>query len=285
MPPSPPGRPLPAAMLACLLAATALAAGAAAQDAPPTEPASPAATIWYLGHCGYAVRTAHHILIFDYIELEESPTEYGLDRGFVDPAALAALSERDGLDVTVFVSHEHVDHYDPVILAWRETVPDIRYVFGWGFEEGPGRHCLATHRTQLALDGLSIRTVNSHHAGVPESAFLVEVDGLALFHAGDYQGRPGRGEPSRAVADMAWLRESAPSVDLLFLGAWTGDPYLDVIRGLEPGVIFPMHDRQREERYRDFAETLRGLGFAVPVVCPARRGDRFTLAGGVVRPG
>ena len=24
------------------------------------------ATVWYLGHCGYAVRTQNHFLIFDY---------------------------------------------------------------------------------------------------------------------------------------------------------------------------------------------------------------------------
>ena len=64
------------------------------------------ALVWYLGHCGYAIKTSNHFLIFDYIELEEAPTERGLAKGFIDP------EELKDMNVTVFVTHSHLDHYD-----------------------------------------------------------------------------------------------------------------------------------------------------------------------------
>jgi L-ascorbate metabolism protein UlaG (beta-lactamase superfamily) len=234
-----------------------------------SKPSQPDATIWYLGHCGYAIKTPNHLLVFDYIELEEDPSDRGLDRGFVDPLEIADQN------VTVFVTHSHVDHYDKIILSWQDKIQKIRYVFGWQMDEGPGRYSLPGPRDELQIEGLRIYTVNSHHSGVPEVAFLVQADGLTLFHGGDYQGRMARGEPSNAAADMRHLKTKVNVVDLLFIGAWTGDPYLDVLRGLEPRVIFPMHDRKREERYITFAEDLRKLGFTQPVVCPTKRGDHF----------
>jgi len=269
-------RRLASALLsACSIPAAALGAGA---PAPPLAPAAAGdAVIWYLGHCGYAVETARHLLIFDYIELEEHPTARGLARGFVDPAEIADR------DVVVFVSHSHVDHYDPVILEWRRSVPRIRYVFGWQPEGAGDVSCLTAEHASLTLDGVTIHAVSSQHAGVAEKAFLVQVDGVTLFHGGDYQGRAARGVPSNAVADMRWLREAAPRVDVMFLGAWTGDPYLDVIRGLEPAAIFAMHWRKQEAKYREFATELRERGFTQPVICPARRGDRFTLRAGHVQ--
>ena len=81
--------------------------------------------VWYLGHCGYAIKTENHLLIFDYIELEEQPNERALDKGFVDP------EEIKDLNVSVFVTHSHVDHYDEIIFSWEKVVKNIRYFFGW----------------------------------------------------------------------------------------------------------------------------------------------------------
>ena len=64
------------------------------------------ARIWYLGHCGWAVKTRSRVLIFDYWEREAVRGDPSLANGKVDPAEL-----RD-LDVYVFVSHSHGDHYE-----------------------------------------------------------------------------------------------------------------------------------------------------------------------------
>ncbi|MEW6338898.1 MAG: hypothetical protein AB1625_16040 [Acidobacteriota bacterium] len=251
------------------------ASAAAARSAGLDQAVRPAeAVIWYLGHCGYAVRTAGHLLVFDYIELEERPTSRGLGRGFVDPAEI-----RD-LPVRVFVSHSHIDHFDPVILEWRESIPDILYFFGWQARKGERTHDLAGPRATRAVPGLNILTVNSRHAGVDEATFLVELDGLVVFHGGDYQGIMAEGAPSNAAEDMRYLRGKARTPDLMFLGAWTGDPYLDIVRGLEPAVIFPGHWRKNPSKYAEFADDLSRLGFDIPVPCPTRRGDRFEYRAG-----
>jgi L-ascorbate metabolism protein UlaG (beta-lactamase superfamily) len=84
-----------------------------------------AATVWYLGHAGWAVKTRDHLLIFDYWESLERPRQASLANGFIDAAEIA--DQR----TIVFVTHQHADQYDPKIFQWADTVPDITYVFGW----------------------------------------------------------------------------------------------------------------------------------------------------------
>ncbi len=259
-------------IITLLFVSSIAAAGSASAGEPPS------ADIWYLGHCGYAVKTAKHLVIFDYIELEENPVERGLDKGFVDPAEIA------GLDVIVFTTHSHIDHYDPIIRTWHKTIPKIRYVFGWKVEEESGVYSMDKPRDRLELDGVLIHTVNSHHSGVPEVAYLVQLDGLTLFHEGDYQGRMGRNEPSNIKEDMAYLKKFIDRVDLAFVGNWTGEPVLDILRGLEPKMIFPMHDRKKEHLYKNFSGKLTEKGIELPVLCPEARGDKFVLQNDTVRP-
>ena len=262
---------------AVIIAAAALAVSGAFTSLAAADE-TPSAEIWYLGHCGYAVKTSKHFLIFDYIELEENPVERGLDKGFVDPAEIADL------DVIVFTTHSHIDHYDPVIRSWRGTIPKISYVFGWKVEDEPGVYSMDKPRDHLELNGVLIHTVNSHHAGVPEVAYLVQMDGLTLFHEGDYQGRMGPNEPANTKEDMVYLRKIADRVDVAFVGHWTGEPVLDILRGLEPEVVFPMHDRKKEYLYKNFPRELADRGINRPVLCPEARGDKFVLQNGVVHP-
>ncbi|MEJ2720438.1 MAG: MBL fold metallo-hydrolase, partial [bacterium] len=212
------------------------------------------------------------------IELEENPVERGLDKGFVDPAEIADL------DVIVCTTHSHIDHYDPIILSWREKIPHIRYVFGWKVEDEPGVYSMDKPRDRLELDDVVIHTVNSHHSGVPEVAYLVQLDGVTLFHEGDYQGRMGRDAPSNVKEDMAYLRKIVDRVDLAFVGNWNGEPIVDILRGLEPRTVFPMHDRKKEYLYKDFPGKLAQRGIELPVVYPSARGDKFVLHEGTVRP-
>lgn len=263
--------------IAVIAAALPASLSAAPKSALITEALSPGqANIWYLGHCGYAVKTSDHLLIFDYIELEEEPAKRGLDSGFIDPEEI-----RD-LNVLVFVTHSHIDHFDDIILRWETAVDSIRYVFGWQMGEQENHYSLTGSRAELRFDDIDIRTVNSFHAGVPEVGYFVTVDSLVLFHAGDYQGKAERGGPSHAGEDMRFLKSRTRAPDLLFIGAWTGDPYIEIIKAIEPTLLFPMHDRKREENYKQFAKDLRTFGIAQPVICPETRGDRFRYRNGAI---
>jgi len=93
----------------------------------------------------------------------------------------------------------------------------------------------------------------------------------------------GRNNPSNVKDDMKYLRTKVDSADLFFIGAWTGDPNIQAIEGLSPKVIFPMHDRKKEEKYKIFASDLKNLGIVHPVACPEKRGDHFLFKNGKIQ--
>jgi L-ascorbate metabolism protein UlaG (beta-lactamase superfamily) len=271
-----------ALVVAAVAAGGASAAAVKSQSvgAPPAPAALAAgdATIWYLGHCGFAVRTARHLLIFDYQERRDGPQPRtragapGLDTGWVDPAAIA----RDR--VRVFVSHSHEDHFDPVIFSWRKTAPDIAYYFGWQAAGDPANHYLVGPRATYAGDGLEMFTINSHHSGVPEVAFLVKVDGLAIYHNGDYR--------MDYQADFPYLQKHAVRVDLAFvLGVSDetiqyGQQNRALFERFKPGAVFPMHAEAGARMYREFAAAFRARIPGLPVMVPEKLGDRFEYRGG-----
>jgi len=235
------------------------------------------AHIRYLYHCGYLVETASHILVFDYWEPLDDTNDLDLSQGVIDAAVLT------GKPVRVFVSHSHSDHWDPVVLTWREHVEDIVFLFGWEQEPAKDVIGLAAPRASYSDEDLIVHTVNSHHSGVPESAFLVQIDGLVIFFGGDYQGKPARGAESQAAADMVYLREAAElgdtPVDIVFIGAWLGGSNITILEGLAPRVVFPMHDGGKESEYLDYAAECHDADWSFEVQCPERRGHLFTYEG------
>jgi L-ascorbate metabolism protein UlaG (beta-lactamase superfamily) len=264
-------------LLAVLLA---LPAAPARTAAPPSDPGRGEAVVWYLGHCGYAVRTQHHFLVFDYQEkrdgqaLRVRPARASLDGGWVVP------DEIRGRRVRVFASHSHSDHYDPVVLEWRKTVPDIQYFYGWRVSEDTTLHCLVGPRAEWKADGMEIATVNSHHSGVPEVAWLVEVDGLVLYHNGDCQVEYAK--------DLPHLQARANRVDLAFVPRVAGaaEHYgrqnAEFFRRFHPRAVFPMHDSAGAAGYREAARGWRERDPQLPVFVPERLGERFVYRGGTL---
>jgi hypothetical protein len=82
---------------------------------------------------------------------------------------------------------------------------------------------------------------------------------------------------------MQYLKNKADAPGLFFIGAWTGDPYIQTIEALKPKIIFPMHDRKREEKYKLFALDIEKLGITCPVICPEKRGERFVYRNGKIQ--
>lgn len=232
-------------------------------------------TVWYLGHSGFAVQVGNKLLVFDYQEEYGTPaasrTAGGLEDGMIDPADL------QGLDVYVFTSHPHGDHYDPANLEWAQEVDEITYFFGWEADHGPGRHYLAGPRATAEVDGLEVFTINSHHSGVPEVAYLVHVDGRWIYHNGDYL--------QDYLPDFEYLRTLTDHMDLVF---HAGVHEMDIQYGLQaqyllerfsPATFFPMHYGDEEGRGEEFARIWAERGFDTFIPVPRRRGDRWELGG------
>jgi len=266
-------------MTAALFVATCLFLGPGPQTAALSAPPAGGAIVWYLGHCGYAVRTQNHLLIFDYQEKvdgrqpKSKPDKPVLDAGWIDPAAIKDMKVR------VFVSHSHEDHFDPVILGWRAVVPDIAYFFGWKVSDDPSLHILAGPRASLAAGGLKIDTINSHHSGVPEVGWLVQVDGLVIYHNGDCQ-------PSDPASENDYLRTKAEAIDLAFVfplyqaSEAYGVQNLDLFKKFRIRAAFPMHVQAGDARYLDFQKDFRSRFPDSPVQVPMRMGQRFVYEKG-----
>ena len=265
----------PAAGGLLVLCATAIPCGLGAAQ---FTPARGEAIVWYLGHCGCAVRTQNHLLIFDYQETRDGPAPKtrparpALDAGFIAP------EELKDLPVRVFASHSHADHYDPIVLEWRRAAPDIQYFFAWKVSEDTTLHGLVGPRAEWKSGGLEIATVNSHHSGVPEVAWLVQVDGLVLYHNGDCQ--------PAFENDYRYLQTRTARIDLAFVPGVFEDKWhygrqnADLFRRFRPRAVFPMHDTAGSPGYREAARAWRERHPQLAVFVPERLGDRFEFRGG-----
>ena len=84
--------------------------------------------IWYLSHSGYAIKTKSALLIFDYWEKgrdgknEDNHHSFSLANGRINPEEIKELN------VCVFVTHAHLDHYDQVIFEWENKIKNISYL-------------------------------------------------------------------------------------------------------------------------------------------------------------
>ena len=148
--------------------------------------------VWYLYHSGFAVETESTFLVFDY--WRDTPRG-GLAAGVIDPKELAAKNKK----VVVLSSHNHPDHYNPVILRWKREIPGMELVLSRDIPAGSDALMVGVNSSYCHA-GLTLRTFASNDEGV---AFLVEVDGAVIYHAGDLNWWHWEGEPDAYNEDMA----------------------------------------------------------------------------------
>ena len=246
------------------------------------------AMLWYLGHCGWAVKTSNHLLIFDYWNRGKTPAQPCLANGHINPDELADL------DVHVFITHEHRDHYDTTIFDWADKVKNITYIYGFRPEalpqhresgyNGPEYTYLGP-RDHAEIDDMDIMTIDANDAGV---GFLIKVDGVTLYHAGDHAGWQ-EGEREGYISEIDYLSDHVRAVDIAFLNItgchahgpeplWEGNCY--TIDQLNPSVVIPTHAIDREYLYKEFSDRLKKENGSVEVYCPENKGDRFRYEAG-----
>ncbi len=229
------------------------------------------AILWHLGWSGWAVKTKAHLLIFDYWaeDQEETPS---LGNGNVDPDEI-----RD-LDVVVFISHEHGDHFDPAVLEWTATVKSIQYIFGWKPFDDPAYSYLTEPKEQREIGDVEITTLHAC-SDVQEAAFLVKADGVVVFHPGDYTGfYTGREGTYRSEYDF--LSTIHKQVDIAFFnGLSESNEYM--LNSLSPRIAFPQHSPHYftyKGQTQDLEERISNVAFAIA----ENRGDRFFYRNGTL---
>jgi ankyrin repeat protein/L-ascorbate metabolism protein UlaG (beta-lactamase superfamily) len=234
------------------------------------------AVVWYLKNSAWAVRTNQHVLILDYFASQPSPDQPSLANGRIIPSDLA------NEEVLVFSSHEHGDHYDSTIFAWRNQIPKIAYIFGHQPPDLTGYEYMAP-RTERTFGNVKVQTIRATDAGV---GFLVEVDGVVIYHAGDHaNGVVGLHAPYTDEID--YLSSMGKSIDLAFMpisGCSLGTPesvkegVYYALRKLQPKVFFPQHAMNAEFRLREFADQARADGFTTQTCAAQNPGDSFRIS-------
>ncbi|MCI8374144.1 MAG: MBL fold metallo-hydrolase [Lachnospiraceae bacterium] len=173
--------------------------------------------ITYIGHSGFLVELSESLLLFDYYEgsLPKLPPEKKL---------------------YVFSSHRHPDHFNPKIFSLAEEHRDTLFFLShdiWESRVPKALHCRTTrlrpgesHETEQ----LSIRTLKSTDEGV---AFLVQMEGKTIYHAGDLNDWRWPGEPE------SWNRQMKEHFD----------QYIEPLQNIQVDAAFLPLDPRQEDYY------------------------------------
>jgi len=271
--------------------AKALVAGGANKKELADLPANPGAqcqvgageaAVWYLGHSAWAVKTSRHLLVFDYWDQGRPADDPCLCNGHIVPAEIADLN------VAVFVSHEHGDHYDPLIFGWREQIPGITYYMGCRPADADGQQYeYVGPRETRSADGMKIATIESNDSGV---GWVIDVDGIQIYHAGDHANRQ-QDFSGPYQAEIEYLAAAGVKPDLAFMpisGCGFGDQEAVkmgvhyTIETLQPAVFIPMHSGGNPFRYQEFVADCGQKFPHTEMLAVQNRGDHFLYAGGEI---
>ena len=142
--------------------------------------------VTYVWHSCFVVELDKSILVFDYFPKEAVETVHFEGR----------MPELDAnKHIYVFASHSHKDHFSLEVLRWREKYSQISYIFSKDIRLGRAyllRNGLDPEiKKQIhfvsviekyEIGDLVVETLRSTDAGV---AYLVQAEGLSIYHAGD----------------------------------------------------------------------------------------------------
>jgi L-ascorbate metabolism protein UlaG (beta-lactamase superfamily) len=238
------------------------------------------AAVWYLYHCGWAVKTTSALMIFDYLVDTVKPEHRSLSNGFAHP------NEIKDQNVYVFISHGHGDHFDEKILEWKRVIPNITYVFGWQAQEAEGHHAFGEDRLSKSIGPLKVKNAFHNFDNIPESAFLIEVDGLTIYFSGDHGNAPGALNPVYKD-NIDYISQQSNEFDLVFLsifGSPTYDGELYAIDKFKPRVMLPMHYWGRESDAKRFVTLARSKFPKTEFWYPLNKGNRFLYKKGKIFP-
>ena len=125
--------------------------------------------VTHLYHSGCLVELDNHILLFDNYQSQPK----------INP----------NKPLYVFVSHAHYDHFDSKIFNIKQ--PHTTYIFSSSIKHKYNAYYLETNQT-YHIDDITINTLLSTDEGC---AFIVEVEGKTIYHAGDLNWWHWEGEP------------------------------------------------------------------------------------------
>ena len=207
-------------------------------------------------HSGFSVTDGRTLLVFDYWRGEKG--ELAPDKQLT----LKTIQRYDS--VFVFISHEHVDHMDPVVFSWN-AAGNVSYIVSSDMPVGTRGKRMAPGDSLALSDHVSVTAFDSPDLGV---SFLVDFGGVRLFHAGDLNFWHWREESTMQEieeADAEFRKAVAPlsreKIDIAFFPVdprqgtmfEAGANYF--ILSVKPRILIPMHYFHRADTAVDYART------------------------------
>lgn len=243
------------------------------------------AEIYHLFHSGTAIRIKNKLLIFDYFE-DEPATQKGI-KSSLEKGVIRKESFKNIEEAYVFVSHGHHDHYNKVIFDWEKYCDQVTYILDSGIElndnlKNKKKLYQLEKDEKLSLENIDLKTYGSTDEGV---SFLVEIDQLSIFHAGDLnwwnwkkfskkvQKREER-EYKREVdklkgekIDIAFVPVDPRLEEYYYLA---GEYFIDLIK---PALFIPLHFADNYEITKFFRERFNSNQTRVAAI--TERGEKI----------
>lgn len=207
-------------------------------------------------HSGFSVADEDVMLVFDYWRGEEGELTPELE---LTGAELAKYKH-----VFVFISHEHMDHMDPIVFSWKNAA-NVSYFVSSDMPVGTRGKRMAPGDSITLKEGLSVTAFDSTDLGV---SFLVTWDDFRLFHAGDLNYWHWRDESTMQEieeAETEFRKAIEPltkeHIDLAFFPVDPRQGFMYdaganyFIIAVKPTLFIPMHYFHRADVAMEFART------------------------------
>ncbi|MGL5330933.1 MAG: MBL fold metallo-hydrolase [Peptostreptococcaceae bacterium] len=189
--------------------------------------------VTYINHSCFSLELNDCILLFDYFR--GKLPEWNKDK-----------------KLYIFSSHSHGDHYSPIIFDLKLKYPNITYILSDDIKTKSNENIyFVKDDDSIFINNLEVRTLKSTDIGV---AFIVKLNGITIYHAGDLNWWHWEGENSdyqNKKAENMYKKEIGKIKNTLFDIAFVPlDPrqgnqfyygFDTFMKNTNTKVVFPMH--------------------------------------------
>ncbi len=210
--------------------------------------------ITHFYHSGFSVEAEDLLFVFDYWRGERHELSGNTE---LRPEELKKYRA-----VYVFISHEHMDHMDPIVFTWKNDA-NVSYFVSSDMPVGTRGKRMAPGDTLQLEEDISVTAFDSTDLGV---SFLLKWHGIHIFHAGDLNFWHWRDESTVQEieeAEREFQKAVKPlekeSIDVAFFPVdprqgtlfEAGADYF--ILAVKPRLMIPMHYFHRTEVIAEYA--------------------------------
>lgn len=241
----------------------------------------------FIWHDCFVYNDDKNIVVFDYWR---DPASRNQDM----PRFIEEASKNKNL--IVFVSHHHKDHYNPCIFQWEKLFSKTTFIVSQdvrkysrhlfkedsiynGYKPDIDNVYVMKPNEILKFNDFEVKSFGSTDIG---NSYLIEIDGLGIFHAGDLNAWMWKDESSQEEIDEAigkymkilWeIKKANPQIDLAMfpVDSRIGTDYFEgayrFVREIYVRYFFPMHfclGDTKEERCRHREDACRIYDYANP---------------------